>query len=129
MSIFSVLFLMILFHVIDDFYLQGVLAQMKQRDWWRKHTPGDMYRFDYVAALIVHAVSWSIMVTLPIFFATAFNPPSWMYLFILVNAVIHAVVDHAKANRRVINLVDDQSIHLVQVLFEWFCYGLWVLFN
>lgn len=28
--------LMYLFHVIDDFGLQGIMASMKQKDWWKK---------------------------------------------------------------------------------------------
>ena len=25
---------MIFLHIVDDYYLQGVLAKMKQRKWW-----------------------------------------------------------------------------------------------
>ena len=32
----KVFLLMILLHVIDDFHLQGILASMKQKEWWKK---------------------------------------------------------------------------------------------
>ena len=31
----KVFLLMILLHVIDDFHLQGILANMKQKEWWK----------------------------------------------------------------------------------------------
>ena len=36
-----ILFAMIFAHIVDDFYLQGILAKMKQKDWWEKQ---DGYR-------------------------------------------------------------------------------------
>lgn len=34
----------------------------------------------------------------------------------LENTAVHAVVDHAKANLGVLNLVEDQTIHMVQIV-------------
>lgn len=125
-----VLFAMIFMHIVDDYYLQvpGILANMKQKDWWPKQFPPNtmpkMYKNDYKAALIVHAFSWSFMIHLPaiicyfafslhtIFFAT------WVVLLI-GQALIHAVVDDGKANMHIINLCQDQTIHLCQILLSW----------
>lgn len=30
------LLLMIFLHIVDDYYLQGILASMKQKEWWNK---------------------------------------------------------------------------------------------
>lgn len=130
MSIFVVLILMVFAHIVDDYYLQGVLAKMKQQQWWidnapkiddekERHKYAKKYCFDYMPALICHATSWAIMILLPIFFATAFNPVWWVYLLGVVNVIIHAVVDDLKANKHKINLCIDQSIHFVQILITW----------
>ena len=119
MSIIVVLILMIFAHIVDDFYLQGVLAKMKQKGWWKENAPDALYRFDYIVALIVHALSWSIVITLPILFASAWNPHWAIYLMLGINVAIHAFVDDLKANRHKINLIGDQSIHFAQVYITW----------
>ena len=40
-------------------------------------------------------------------------------LLFIANMLIHAAVDHLKANLLVINLITDQSIHLIQILITW----------
>lgn len=119
MEIGTVLILMLFAHIVDDFYLQGILAKMKQKSWWENNAPDKLYKYDYLVALICHALSWAIMVTLPIFFAGAWNPHWAIYLMIGVNLAIHAVVDDLKANKRKINLIADQGIHFLQIIFTW----------
>ena len=119
MSIYFILVLMIFMHIVDDFYLQGILARMKQKSWWKENAPDRKYRYDYIAALIMHALSWSTLITMPIFWSSAFNPHWWIYLVMLFNALIHIVVDDLKANKKRINLLIDQSIHLLQVVITW----------
>ncbi len=47
---------MILLHIIDDFHLQGILANMKQKNWWLKQKGyKDMYEHDYITALTIHS--------------------------------------------------------------------------
>lgn len=121
MNIVVVLILMVFFHILDDFVIQGlgVLGKMKQKSWWQENAPSEKYKYDYIVALIFHAFSWSVMVLLPIFFATNWNP-HWMILLIgAVNVMIHAVVDDLKANKLRINLVVDQSIHILQIVWTW----------
>ena len=119
MSIFVVLILMIFAHIVDDFYLQGVLAKMKQKSWWEQNVPDKLYRYDYIIALIMHALSWSIMISLPILFVSEWNPHWAIYILFSVNIAVHAVVDDLKANKRKINLIADQCLHLSQIWFTW----------
>lgn len=119
MSIFVVFILMLFAHIVDDFYLQGILAKMKQKGWWSTNASDKLYKYDYIIALIIHALSWAIMITLPILYASAWNPHWAVYLMLATNMAIHAVVDDFKANRMKINLITDQSIHLAQIVFTW----------
>lgn len=119
MSIFVVLILMLFAHIVDDFYLQGILAKLKQKGWWEENAPDKLYKHDYIIALIIHALSWTIMITLPILFVSAWQPHWAIYLMLGVNLAIHAVVDDLKANKHKINLIADQSIHFVQIIVTW----------
>ena len=38
------LIIMVFLHIVDDYYLQGVLATMKQKDWWIKNAPNKKYK-------------------------------------------------------------------------------------
>lgn len=107
---------MIFCHIIDDYYLQGVLANLKQREWWKKNAPQDIYAHDYIMALFMHSFSWSFMVMLPIAVSNKFNIGIRFIFLMAVNMLIHGYVDHMKANKRCINLIQDQSIHLLQIV-------------
>lgn len=114
-----ILLTMLFCHVIDDFYLQGILASMKQKMWWRKQEQyKEKYKYDYIPSLIIHAFSWVFMIMLPVAIYLKFNL-GWLYLAYPVNLIIHAVVDDLKANKLKINLVVDQSIHICQILITW----------
>ena len=108
---------MIFMHIINDFLLQGILASMKQKEWWKKQDGyEEMYKYDYIVALIMHSFSWVFMMMLPIAIATRFNVGLIYYIGVLVNAVIHCFVDDLKANKKKINLMDDQLLHMMQIL-------------
>lgn len=108
---------MIFLHIVDDYYLQGVLASMKQQNYWLK-LPNycEKYRFDYIAALIAHAFSWAFMIMLPIAFCHSFELSAVFYLVFVWNVFTHAFVDDLKANKFKINLVQDQLAHLLQIV-------------
>lgn len=114
-----ILLAMFFCHVVDDFYLQGILASMKQRDWWKANAPDAMYEKDYLWALIVHSFSWSFMIMLPLFIASSFQIGGAEVVILILNAIIHAKVDDLKANAKNINLWIDQLIHCVQVLWTF----------
>lgn len=115
MSKFFVVLLMLFFHIVDDYCLQGVLASMKQKEWWKKHAPQRLYQYDYIMALTMHSLSWSFMIMLPIAYANSFNVGLGFVSIFVDNAIIHGIVDDLKANKRKINLIADQLIHLLQI--------------
>ena len=129
MTIF-VLFAMIFCHIVDDYYLQGLLGKLKQRSWWEENYPDEKYRNDYIIALLEHAFSWSFMIMLPVFLLMWKNDcisvPFYVIAF-LINMLVHAVIDHLKANRRKFGLLVDQVLHLVQILVTWIALMLCVL--
>ena len=112
-----ILFVMIFAHIVDDYYLQGILASLKQKTWWenqKSYKP--LYKYDYIVALIMHAFSWSFMVSLPILYL---GFTKWIVVTIILNTIIHGIVDDLKANKGKINLIVDQSIHIVQIVITW----------
>lgn len=112
---FVFIFLFMLFcHIVDDYYLQGWLASAKQKSWWEKNAPDKMYRNDYKVALVCHSFSWTFMIMLPIAIATSWNM-GWLFLAYPINMIIHMIVDDLKANKKKINLIQDQNIHLAQI--------------
>jgi len=118
-----ILFIMIFCHLIDDYKLQGILANMKQRQWWKENADKYLYRNDYKMALIEHAFSWSFMITLPFLVISFIQNNSFLMILLVisyfVNTAIHAFIDNLKANKYVINLVEDQFAHLVQIICTW----------
>lgn len=120
------LIFMLFFHIIDDYYLQGILSSMKQKSWWKQHADNPLYKKDYVMALIEHAFSWTVMINIPTIMYSYIrniyiNPIIFIVLFIL-NWVIHAMTDSAKANLYKINLIQDQCIHIIQIVLTWFIF-------
>lgn len=108
-----ILLLMIFLHIVDDYCLQGILASMKQKEWWKSQKEyKSLYKYDYIVALIMHSFSWTFMVMLPLIshIGTAF------YIVFFANVIIHGVTDNLKANEFKINLVQDQTIHLIQII-------------
>lgn len=107
------LWLMVLGHLLADFTLQGWLANFKQKSWWKNAVPDfeqSKYRHDHIAALICHALYWAIIVCLPLY------DSQYLSVFILANAAVHACIDNEKANVHAINLVQDQLLHVFQIV-------------
>ena len=117
---------MVFFHIVDDYYLQSILAQMKQKNWWEKNYPNKMYEKDYIIALLEHAFSWTYMIHIPVVVYCASNYTSLnIPLFILIFAInfsTHMLVDNAKCNLYKLNLVQDQLIHIIQICITWLIY-------
>ena len=118
-----ILYLMVFLHIVDDYYFQGILAQMKQKSWWEKNAPDPLYKNDYKVALIEHAFSWTFMIMLPITVLMVINNNilivPWTVEFV-VNWILHGYVDHLKANVHSISLVTDQTTHVCQIIAIWF---------
>ena len=111
-----IILLMILLHIIDDFVLQPIcLSKLKQKSFWEPYLKdSDLYKYDYKVALIIHGLSWSIMVHIP-FMLLPINE-YWILISVITNAIIHAWIDNEKANKLSINLLTDQIIHLCQII-------------
>lgn len=119
MKEFLILLAMIFCHIVDDYYLQGWLASAKQRMWWKNNAPDKIYEDDYIMALFMHSFSWTFMIML-VPTLLNMNNLSILYVFVFgVNLLIHAVVDNAKANLKMLNLIQDQLIHLFQIYVTW----------
>ncbi len=114
---------MIFLGIVDDFYLQGILAKLKQKEWWEKNAPDKLYEDDYIVALVRHAFSWSFLMSSPLLILSIlYNSNGLMCVLAIsyiLNTLLHAVIDNAKANRKKISLFIDQSLHLFQILWLW----------
>lgn len=110
-----VLLLMIFLHIVDDYYLQGWLASAKQKKYWEENAPDKMYKNDYKWALLMHSFSWSFMIMLPIVFVMNFCIDFVFVIWFIFNIVVHMFTDDLKANKREINLIQDQFVHLNQI--------------
>lgn len=115
-KLFVIMF-MLFCHIFDDYKLQaGVLNNLKQKKWWREQPEyNECYRYDYIVGLIMHSISWSFMIMLPLAIYLSFNITLPFVIIFLGNVLVHAVVDDLKANRKVINLVVDQAVHMIQI--------------
>lgn len=113
---FLIFISMVFCHIADDYYLQGWLASAKQKSWWEKNSPDKLYKHDYIAALFMHSFSWTFMVMLvPTIYIILFGGKYYPLVFV-VNIIIHMITDNLKANAKVINLWQDQLIHMIQII-------------
>lgn len=133
---------MIFMHLLEDFHLQGCLANLKQKDWWDKNIANlkdTIYARDYAVALIAHSIENSIFVVMPIIIdnlicmcKNGIDTNAWKLwtIFILLNTVFHTFVDSAKCNKKIINLIVDQVLHFVMLVMvfvvSWKYLGLWL---
>lgn len=116
---FIILISMIFCHIVDDYYLQGWLASAKQKSWWEQNAPEKLFKYDYIAALFMHSFSWAFMVMLVPTVRVVLFGGTWYPLLFAGNVMIHMFVDDLKANKKRINLIQDQSIHMLQILWTW----------
>lgn len=120
----AVLFL----HVMADFRWQGIMAEMKSQDWWKKQKGYyDKYKNDYIPPLFWHSFHWSCCILLPylvisqlMHYALGTVMPSFL-VALAANTLVHMFIDHQKANCKSINLVQDQLLHILQMLLTHVC--------
>ena len=66
-------------------------------------------------ALFEHSLEWSIAIILPIIFFIDVN--EWiLFGCVIVNTIIHYIIDNAKANQLRLNLIQDQLLHFIQII-------------
>lgn len=120
-----VLIVMFFCHIVDDYYLQGCLANMKQKSWWQKQTSNKLYKYDYIMALVEHAFSWSFMIMLPVLIYMIYNNELHIGLYVAMligNLIVHSIIDNCKANDLCINLITDQCLHFIQIVATWWLF-------
>ena len=117
-----ILLCMIFCHIVDDYYSQGILASMKQKTWWKNNYPDKLYKYDYLMALFMHSFSWAFMIMLPPTVYTMIVGATWYPILYVLNLCVHFYVDNLKANKMKINLIQDQYIHLAQIVVTWVLY-------
>ena len=115
---FMVFLAMVFCHLVADYNMQGILAQFKQKAWWERNYPDELYKNDWLISLLEHSFMWSFMTHLPLIWYFWGNQDAFYALevTIIIQAGMHAFIDHAKANAKAINLCDDQLFHLLQIV-------------
>lgn len=140
MELLFVFLSMLYLHVSDDFN-QKIMADMKQKKWWSDQKNHNqrmlrkrwMYSYDYLAVMICHAFKWSFIIHVPLFVYYIFTDNmdlavSILYLVtVIINTVIHAVIDDLKANRFKINLIQNQLFHFIQIVLTFLIHKLLIL--
>ena len=120
----KIVILMIFCHLIDDYFLQGKFAYLKQKSWWIKACNDDglsidKYKNDYKMALFEQSLEWSIAILLPAIFILNVN--NWLLVsLVMLNTICHCIVDDLKANQLRLNLIQDQIIHFIQIFLTAF---------
>lgn len=117
----KVLLCMFYLHLIDDYVLQGILAKLKQREFWFPY--GEKYKHDYIVALLEHGFMNSFAVHIPIYLWLCQNEKI-LLISVLIFAIIHFFIDHLKANCKMINLIQDQILHIVFIIVWWISFTL-----
>ena len=126
----KVLLLMFLFDIIDDFVLQPVcLSKLKQKRYWIEECEKNNLDIsksdkDYITALLMHGLSWSIMIHIPLMFLGGINDDFFLLLSVLFNTLIHSFIDDLKANKLKINLDVDQCLHGLQIIITWIIFSI-----
>ena len=115
---------MIWFHIVDDYYLQGILVKLKSKIHWQDMP--NKFKNDYKMALFEHAFSNVFMFHIPIFYCYM---KAYVYLDIysllftfIISLIIHYNVDDIKMNHGSINLMIDQIIHIINIVVVWMFY-------
>lgn len=122
MNNYFIILWMIFNHIFDDFYLQPIiLNKLKQRDWWfEQKGMTALYENDYIIALLAHSFSWTFMMMLPVAIYLNFSLDLIFILVFVGNIIAHALIDNWKCNKYEINLIQDQILHILQIIFT-FC--------
>lgn len=111
----KVLLCMIFLHLIDDYKLQGILANFKQKEWWKQNAPYEKYKYDYIVALFEHAFMNSFMIHIPIYLWICKNELA-LTVTIIISTILHAIVDNGKSNKKIYNLFQDQFVHILWII-------------
>ena len=118
-----IIFLAMIFaHIFADFIFQNnFMATYKQKSNWVKYISASngLYKNDYKVVLFVHSFSWAFITYLPLLYYECYL---YYAILVILQTPIHAYIDHVKCNLLKINLVTDQTLHLVQIILPFILY-------
>ena len=101
-------------HCIGDYTLQGdFLSAAKRKSFWINKINEKTNSLEHYIILFIHAYIWAFCITLPLFNLIS---SSKLILSIIINCILHMYIDNLKANRKVITLLTDQLLHLLQII-------------
>lgn len=103
-------------HIVDDYYLQGFLAQGKTKTFWVNNGVED--NTSHWVCLISHGFSNSVMISIPPIVLVLINDIPILddiCVAIVFMTVIHAILDNIKANMKITTLIVDQLSHLAVI--------------
>lgn len=107
---------MIFCHFIFDCYFQ-TNKTMKNKQWWKKRHDKSMKQYNYLIGLMIHSFVWSFGILLPFTFVNK----ELNYVLLIMNTLIHAIVDNLKTNEKRLSSVQDQILHIVQIIITFLC--------
>ena len=116
-----ILIAMIFLHIIDDYKLQGILASMKQKKWWKEQNDyKSMYKYDYIIALLTHSFSWSFMIMLPIAFALKFDI-GFQYGDLVFALILLSIADRLKGSETIFTMAGKLVFLIMAFIssFKW----------
>lgn len=120
----KVLLCMIFLHLLDDYKIQGILANLKCRQWWiDNNLTQKKYKYDYIIALLEHGFMNAFFIHIPIYIWYTQNI-ILITIGIFISTLFHAIIDDYKANDRIINLIQDQLCHIGFIILLWANYAI-----
>lgn len=66
----------------------------------------------------MHSFSWAFLTLVPLVLYLQ-SLYIGLCITLVINAIIHCIVDDLKANKLKINLMADQTIHILQLIITW----------
>ena len=121
-----VLIFMIACHIIYTYKGKKSILLLKQKSWW-KENHSSFYINSYKVVLMEQAFLWSFIIHLPIvwhiFYYDGYYNTIPFLLSVFINCIIYTIVDDLKINKKLINFVQEQSIHFIQIIITWVVYS------
>lgn len=113
-----ILLAMIFCHIVEDYGIQGILSQFKQKSFWKDKD--FLYHNDWIISIIEHGFENTFMMMLPIAIYYKFQLNELYFIWFAWNWICHCIIDHYKCNKLQINLIRDQSLHMFWIILTWF---------
>lgn len=113
-----ILLAMIFCHIVEDYNIQGILAQFKQKSFWKDKD--FLYHNDWIISIIEHGFENTFMMMLPIAIYYKFQLNESYFIWFIWNWAWHCIIDNYKCNKLQINLIRDQSLHMFWIILTWF---------